>query len=134
MILPALSAPTPSNTLIRSTVRPSGILPARIGPPLTKIVGMLQRRAPMIMPGMILSQFGMQIMPSNWCALTIVSTQSAISSRLGREYFMPVWPMAMPSQMPMVLNSKGVPPALMMAFLMRSATLRRWTWPGMMSV
>ena len=29
VILPALSAPTPSKTLIRSTVRPSGILPAR---------------------------------------------------------------------------------------------------------
>ena len=88
----------------------------------------------MIMPGTILSQFGMQIMPSKRCALTMVSTQSAISSRLGREYFMPVWPMAMPSQMPMVLNSNGTPPALPMAFLMSSATLLRWTWPGMMSV
>ncbi len=124
----------PSNTLIKSTVLPPGVLPARIGPPLTKIVGMLQRSAPMIMPGTILSQFGMQTMPSNRCALTIVSTQSATSSRLGSEYFMPVWPMAMPSQIPMVLNSNGVPPAWMIALRTRSPTLRRWTWPGITSV
>ena len=49
------------------------------------------------MPGTILSQLGMQIMPSKQWASIIVSTQSAISSRLGSEYFMPAWPMAMPS-------------------------------------
>src|SRR5206468_7239696 len=47
------------------------------------------------------------------CALPIcmVSTESAISSRLGREYFMPTWPMAMPSSTPIVLNKNGTPPA-----------------------
>ena len=43
---------------------PSAVLPASIGPPLTKIVGILQRIAPMSMPGTILSQLGMQTMPS----------------------------------------------------------------------
>jgi len=83
--LPALKAPTPSKTLIRSTARPSGVLPAGIGPPLMKIVGMSTRMAAMSIPGTILSQLGMQIMPSKAWATTIVSTQSAISSRLGSE-------------------------------------------------
>ena len=34
-------------------------------------------------------------------AMNIVSTLSQISSRLAREYFMPTWPIAMPSQTPM---------------------------------
>ena len=38
----------------------------------------------MSMPGTILSQFGMQTMPSKRWAAIIVSTQSAISSRMGR--------------------------------------------------
>ena len=75
------------------------------------MVGMLTRMAPIIMPGTILSQLGMQIMPSNQWAATMVSTQSAMSSRLGSEYLMPTWPMAMPSSTPMVLNSNGIPPA-----------------------
>jgi len=133
-IFPALNAPTPSNTLIRSTVRPSGSLPAAIGPPLAKIVGILQRNAAMIMPGMILSQFGMQTIASKACACNMVSMQSAIRSREGSENFMPACPMAMPSQMPIVLNSNGTPPALRMACLTMSATLRKWTCPGIMSV
>ena len=60
-----------------------------MGPPEIKIAGMLTRIAPINMPGTILSQLGMQTMPSNWCASIIVSTQSAISSREGREYFIP---------------------------------------------
>ena len=67
--------------------------------------------APMNMPGTILSQLGMQIMPSKQWASIMVSTQSAISSRLGSEYFMPAWPMAMPSSTPIVLNTNGTPPA-----------------------
>ena len=59
--------------------------PARIGPPETKIVGTSRRTAAISMPGTILSQLGMQIMPSKAWAATIVSTESAISSRLGSE-------------------------------------------------
>ena len=62
-------------TSIRSTVLPLGVLPASIGPPLTKIVGTLQRMAPISMPGTILSQLGMQIMPSKQWAWIIVSTR-----------------------------------------------------------
>ena len=134
LILPALKRATASNTLFRSSTVPSSAMPAAIGPPLQKIVGILQRRAPMIMPGTILSQFGMQIMASNAWALSIVSTLSAINSRLARENFMPPWPMAMPSQTPGRLNSTGVPPALRTSSLMRAATLFRWTWPGITSL
>ncbi len=132
-IVPALYAPTPSKTEIRSTVSPWGVLPAAMGPPETKMAGMLTRRAPMIMPGTILSQLGMQTIPSNWCAWIIVSTLSAISSREGRLNFMPPCPMAMPSSTPMVLNSKGTPPAARTASFTTRPKSCRWTCPGTMS-
>ena len=84
---------------------------------------MLQRIAPINMPGTILSQLGMQIMPSKQWASIIVSTQSAIISRLGSEYFMPAWPMAMPSSTPMVLKTNGTPPACADALLDELADL-----------
>ena len=111
VISPLCRCTPPTKASIRSTVLPSAVLPASIGPPETKIVGMFTRIAPMNMPGTILSQLGMQIMPSKQCASIIVSTQSAISSREGSEYFIPTWPIAMPSSTPMVLNTNGTPPA-----------------------
>ncbi len=96
-------------------------IPAAIGPPETKTVGMFTRMAAMSMPGMILSQLGMQTIPSKQWARSIDSTQSAISSRDGSEYFMPEWPMAMPSSMPMVSKIKGTPPA--------TRTRRFTSWP-----
>ena len=72
---------------IRSTERFSpfsSTLPASIGPPETKIVGMLRRIAAISMPGVILSQLEMQTSASAQCALTMYSTASAISSRDGR--------------------------------------------------
>jgi hypothetical protein len=120
--------------LIRSVARPSRARPVAIGPPLTKIVGMSQRKTAMSMPGMILSQLGMQMSASKRCACTIVSTQSAISSRDGSEYFIPKWPMMMPSHSAIVLNRIGTPPASSTACLTYSPTLSRWTWPGTASV
>ena len=96
---------------IKSTVLPDAVTPASIGPPETKIVGMLVRMAPMNIPGTILSQFGMQTMPSNRWASIMVSTLSAMISREGRENFIPLWPMAIPSSTPMVLKMNGTPPA-----------------------
>src|ERR1700735_2201075 len=69
-------------------------LPASIGPPETNTVGMFSRMAAISMPGVILSQLEMQIRASAQCALTMYSTESAISSRLGSEYSMPPWPLA----------------------------------------
>ncbi len=81
VILPACSSPTPLNTEIRSDFCAAGwrcagrspsaacwATPAAIGPPLTKTVGMFRRMEAMSMPGTILSQFGMQTMPSKQCA------------------------------------------------------------------
>ena len=39
----------------------------------------------------------------------VSSTESAMTSREGREARMPAWPMAMPSVTVMVQNSRGVP-------------------------
>ena len=89
---------------------------------------------PSSMPGTILSQLGTQIMPSKQCAVTIVSTQSAISSRLASENFMPGCPMAIPSSTAIVLNTNGTPPASRTHCLRYSATSLRWTCPGTMSV
>ena len=61
------------------------VLPASIGPPETKTVGMFSRSAAISMPGVILSQFEMQTRASAQCAFTMYSTASAISSRLGSE-------------------------------------------------
>ena len=133
LILPAFTAPTPSKTLTRSTTVPSGKRPAAIAPPLTKMAGMSRRIAAISIPGTILSQLGMHTMPSKQWAEIMVSTQSAISSRLGREKRIPPCPMAMPSSTPMVLNSKGTAPAARTASLTSLPKLWRWAWPGTMS-
>ncbi len=73
---------------IRSSLRPLPaiwVLPASIGPPETKTVGMLSRMAASSMPGVILSQLETQISASAQWALTMYSTASAISSREGSE-------------------------------------------------
>src|SRR5690606_13008228 len=72
-------------------------LPASIGPPETKIAGILSRIAAINMPGVILSQLEMHTSASAVCALAMYSTLSAMSSRDGREYNMPPCPIAMPS-------------------------------------
>ena len=103
-----VSSPAPIIGWMRSSLaRPvdSSVLPASIGPPDTKMAGMFSRMAASNMPGVILSQLEMQIMASALCAWTMYSTLSAISSRLGSEYSMPSWPMAMPSSTAIVLNS-----------------------------
>ena len=82
-----LLSPASIMASIRSTMRYSPrhlTLPASIGPPETKTVGMLRRKDAISMPGVILSQFEMQTMASAQWALTMYSTESAISSREGR--------------------------------------------------
>ena len=53
--------------------------------PEQKTAGMFSRRAAMIMPGTILSQLGINTSPSKGWALAMISTESAMCSRLGRE-------------------------------------------------
>ena len=88
----------------------SRVLPASIGPPETNTVGMLSRSAAISMPGVILSQLEMHTSASAQCALAMYSTESAMISRLGSEYSMPSWPIAMPSSTAMVWNSLATPP------------------------
>ena len=125
-ILPALYAPTASNTEFKSmSPLPPGMRPGIIGPPEMTMAGRLRRRAAISMPGTILSQFGMNTMPSKPWAIAIDSQLSAISSREAREYFMPTCPMAMPSHTPMAGNSTGTPPARRMPSLTACAMLFR---------
>src|SRR6478609_11725796 len=105
-------------------------LPASIGPPDTNTTGMFRRMAAINIPGVILSQFEMQTMASAQCALTMYSTESAMSSRDGSEYSMPPWPMAMPSSTAMVLNSFATPPAASISRATIWPRSLRWTWPG----
>ena len=85
-----LSSPAAIIGSIRSSLRPArswvpALLPASVGPPDTKIVGMLRRIAASSMPGVILSQFEIQIRASATWACTMYSTLSAIRSREGSE-------------------------------------------------
>ena len=82
---PACTLPTASNTVTRSLEPPPGARPASIGPPVTKMVGTFTRRAPMTMPGVILSQLDTHTRASKQWAMAMVSTESAMSSRLGSE-------------------------------------------------
>ena len=133
VMVPALTEPTPSKMWFRSTGWPLN-LPASMGPPLTKMAGTLSRTAAISMPGTILSQLGMKTRASKAWPSAMISTVSAMSSRLGRLYFMPAWFMAMPSQSAMVLNSNGTPPPARTPSLTASAIVRRWVWPGTTSV
>ena len=115
---------------VRCSMTPSTGAPDSMGPPETKIAGMLSRRAAMSIPGVILSQFDMHTSASAVCALTMYSTESAMTSREGSEYSMPEWPIAMPSSTAMVLNSRPTPPASAMASHTSEPMFFRWTCPG----
>ena len=118
-------APTASNMLERLVFFPC-TRPAIMGPPLTKIVGMLILAAAIRSPGTFLSQLGTMTSPSNWWAMAMASVESAIRSLVTREYFMPICPMAMPSQTAMAGNTMGVPPAMATPIFTASTTLSRF--------
>src|SRR3972149_5942472 len=59
--------------------------------------------------------------------------ESAMTSRLTREAFIPSWPMATPSDTAMVTNSREVPPPLLTPSLTRSARRSRCTLQGVAS-
>jgi hypothetical protein len=64
-------------------------LPASIGPPETKMVGMFNLMLAINIPGVILSQLDKQTSASAQWALTMYSTESAIKSRDGKLYNIP---------------------------------------------
>ena len=114
---------------VRDAVDDHGLIGLH-GPPETNTVGMLSRMAALSIPGVILSQFEMHTSASAWWALTMYSTESAMISREGNEYSIPLWPMAMPSSTAMVWNSRGTPPASRTASATISPRSLRWTCPG----
>ena len=73
-------------------------------------------------------------MPSNMWPRATSSMESAMTSRLMSEAFMPSVPMVMPSEMAMVLNSMGVPPAARMPSFTFTARSRRWKLQGIVSI
>ena len=68
---------------------------------------MLSRAIAMSAPGMFLSHAATTISPSILSPKQTVSMESAITSRLTRDAFMPSVPMEMPSLMVIVPNMKG---------------------------
>src|ERR687886_667497 len=75
--------------------------------------------------GIVLSQPTRHTRASNMCPRPTSSMESAITSRLMSEVFIPSVPIVTPSEMAMVLSSIGVPPASRTPSLTRSAR-RRW--------
>ena len=133
-IAPRAWEPTASNIRERLIGSRPSFFPASIGPPETKIEGMLIRAAAISIPGTILSQFGTKTNASKGWALAITSIESAISSRLTREYFIPVCPMAIPSQTPITGKATGFPPPWRTPLFTASTIRSRWMCPGMISL
>ena len=125
VISPASCFPTASKAVAKSIGVPSFVWPFDIGPPDTKIVGTFTLNAPIIIPGTILSQFGIQIIASNLCACITVSIELAIISLEGRENNIPSCPIAIPSSTPIVLNSKGTQPFFLISSLIIIDTLSK---------
>ena len=84
----AATEPTASKIEDRLRFLPS-MCPASMGPPETKMVGTLTLAAAIRRPGTFLSQLGIMTRPSNPCAFAIHSVESAMRSRVTREYFIP---------------------------------------------
>src|ERR1700756_417329 len=84
--------------------------------------------------GIVLSHPTTQTTASNSCPRQTSSMESAITSRLTSEAFMPSVPMVSPSLIAIVLNSMGVPPAARMPSFTLADNRRRWKLQGMVSI
>src|SRR5882672_571389 len=92
------------------------------------------RASAMAAAGIVLSQPTMQTAASNICPRHTSSIESAITSRLTRDARIPSVPMVSPSEIAMVLNSIGVPPAARMPSFTLADKRRRWKLHGMVSI
>ena len=133
LIFPALYFPTASE-MVEKLALPPSTRPASMGPPLTKTAGMFSRAAAMRRPGTFLSQLGTITRASKPWARTMASVESAMRSRVTREYFIPWCPMAMPSQTAMAGKTMGVPPAMATPSFTASTILSMFMWPGTISL
>ena len=64
----------------------------------------------------------------------MASVESQMRSRVTSEYFMPTWPIAMPSQTAIAGKTTGMPPAMATPILTASTTLSMFMWPGTTSL
>ena len=76
-------------------------------------------------PGIVLSQPTNTTSPSNIFPRATSSIESAITSRLTSDARIPSLPIVMPSEIEIVLNSIGVPPAARTPAFTCSASRRR---------
>src|SRR5918998_361163 len=88
----------------------------------------------MTQPGIVLSQPDSATTASNMWPRATSSIESAMTSRLTSDVFIPDVPMVMPSEMATVLNSIGVPPAARIPSLTFAASARRPKLHGIVSV
>ena len=112
---------------------PSLPTPGSMAPPVTIRAGTFMRPAAISIPGVTLSQLETPTHPSSAWPSTMTSQQSDMTSLEMREYLIPLWPMAMPSQTAGTPKTNGFPPASMMPSLTASTISLRWMCPGTMS-
>jgi len=103
-------APIPSKTSTIETSLPFH-LPGRLEPPYRNRDGRLILAAAISMPGSDLSHPAMVTMASKRSACMTNSTESAMTSRETSDARMPSWPMEIPSETAIVVNSRPTPPA-----------------------
>ena len=96
--------------------------------------GRSSRASAITVPGMVLSQPDSATTASNRCPRVTSSMESAMTSRLTSEAFIPSVPMEMPSETATVLNSMGVPPAARTPSLTLAESRRRWKLHGITSI
>ena len=114
-MVPALQAPTASKAsmIVTGFSVPSVSLtqPGAIEPAYKNTDARSSLAAAINIPGSDLSQPASSTLPSRRSACMTTSTESAITSRDTREKCIPSWPMEIPSDIEMVPNCIGKPPA-----------------------
>ena len=86
------------------------------------------------MPGIVLSHPDSATTASNRCPRATSSIESAITSRLTSDVFIPSVPIVIPSEIATVLYSSGVPPAARMPSMTFADKRRRWKLHGMVPI
>src|SRR5439155_16754014 len=104
-----------------------------IEPPDGRKPGRSMRTSAIADAGIVLSQAHSVTRASNMWPRPTSSIESAITSRLTSEVFMPSLPIVMPSEMAMVLNSMGLAPAARMPALTGTASSRNPKLHGIVS-
>ena len=118
-IFPSMMVPTLSWAWMWSTSLPRN-WPGGMYPPVTMMAGISRRAAAIRCPGTMESQVDSMTMPSKKLPSTVSSTWSAMELRLGISIYLGSFS-TMPSQMAVVITSRGSPPASRTPCLTRSA-------------